>query len=338
MAKSTHIPIKKVIQAMLDTETPFPARYLYRLSDLSQADLDQLQKTWPTVAPRRRQALLEDIADLSEDDYMLDFSGIGWLALKDIEPVVRALGIRSLAEYEQPELVPILMKLVEKDSDVNVRSEAARAFGPFVYMGEVEELPEKTLHEIEECLLKIVNGNDAAMVRRRALESLGFSSREEVDPLIKGAYETNNKEWLISALLAMGRSSNPQWSEQVIGKLDDARPAVQAEAVSAAGELELHDTLPRLKRLLRAEDDGVRSAAVWSLSQLGGEGVRDALEALLDKTDDDEEADFIEAALENLEFSDGEGLFSLIDLSELDLADEDDEERSKPNDDGNDKG
>jgi len=329
MAKKTEIPFKKVIQALLDADTPFPPRYLYRLSDLPPGELEQLRKIWPNVATRRRQALFEDIADLTEDDYLLDFSSVSWLAIKDPEPEVRALGIHALAEYEEPELVPILLKYVETDSDVTVRAEAARAFGPFVYLGEIEEFPERTFHKIEDCLLKVANGKDAAMVRRRAVEAIGFSSREEVNPLIQTAYDTNDQEWLISALLAMGRSANQEWAGQVIQKLDDARPGVQAEAVSAAGELELHQTLPKLKRLLRSEDDGVRAAAIWSLSQLGGEGVREALEALLDSTEDDDEADLIEAALENLEFSDGEGLFNLIDLSELDLPDGDEEEEPK---------
>jgi HEAT repeat protein len=68
--------------------------------------------------------------------------------------------------------------------------------------------------------------------------------------------------------------------------------------------------------LLNDEDADVRTSAIWSLSQIGGEGVREVLEQMHEETDEEEEAGFIESALENLSFTEDMELFSLIDLEE----------------------
>jgi hypothetical protein len=85
-------------------------------------------------------------------------------------------------------------------------------------------------------------------------------------------------------------------------------------------------------------DEEVRLSTAWSLSQIGGEDVRQVLEKLVEDTEDDEEADYIELALENLAFTEdlpGYGMFDpiasikehtqIVDLSEPD-GDEDDAE------------
>ena len=57
-------------------------------------------------------------------------------------------------------------------------------------------------------------------------------------------------------------------------------------------------------------------AAIWALSQVGGERVRTALEALLETTDDDEEANQIDNALENLDFTDEMRNLVLLEIPE----------------------
>ena len=322
--KPTQIPFSQVIQALLDEDKPFQPRFLYRLSDLSPSDLDALANTWVSVSQHRRQAIMEDILDLTESDYLLNFSSLSQLALKDLDPIVRMLAIQSLEEYEEPVLADLFMEMMVQDADVQVRAASAAALGEYVYLGEIEEISAKILHNIEDHLLKVAQGQDAALVRRRALESLGFSSREEITPLIEAAYHSEDREWLISALFAMGRSYNQIWGEDVIAMLEDHRTAVRAEAAEAAGELSLKTASPKLLELLDDEDDDVRAAAIWSLSEIGGEGVREALEELLDETEDEEEAGLLEDALDNLEFVEGMEGFSLMDLSEDEALDEDD--------------
>jgi len=62
-------------------------------------------------------------------------------------------------------------------------------------------------------------------------------------------------------------------------------------------------------RLLEDEDDDeVSGAAIWSLSQIGGEDVRTYLENLLDQSEDEEQTEFLEEALDNLSFTEDRGI------------------------------
>jgi hypothetical protein len=71
----------------------------------------------------------------------------------------------------------------------------------------------------------------------------------------------------------------------------------------------------------------MRRELIWALSRIGGEGVRSKLEELLEIEEDDEEADFIEEALETLSFTEDMGNFSLIDVDdEVDFIEEEPDE------------
>jgi len=323
MSKSDKITIKQLQDAMLDVEKPLDPRYIYRLSDISDDDLAALQHTWSSVPAWRRQAIMEDIEEIGVNDYVLSFEAFARLGLQDSEPRVRELAVRTLWEYELPDLVSTFIDMMENDEDLEVRAAAATALGQYIYLGEIEELPDSKLHTIEEKLLQTTTGQNPTLVRRRALESLGFSSRDELPALIEAAYFSDSNEWLASALFAMGRSANRTWNSSVISKLTSDVPDVLVEAVRAAGELEIKGSVPRLMDLLAAEDADVRWAAIWSLSQIGGEGVRERLEELYDLTDDDEEADFIDSAMENLDFTEDIPLFDLLEVED---EDEDEEE------------
>jgi HEAT repeat protein len=317
MALQKPIPFSKLIDALLDESTPFSPRYLHRLSDLQPVDSVSLTQTWPQISIRRREALLEDLEEIHIADDLLSFEEVARVALKDSAPGVRRRAINILREYELVDLLPTFVHMSEHDPDAEVRAAAATALSTYIYLGEVEEISPKRLLLVEECLLRLVNSTEPPLVRRRALEALGYSSRKEVVPLIEEAYASTDIDWLVTALYAMGRSANTRWKQQVLKMLDHKRPVVRAEAASAAGELEIKSAVPHLLELLEDVDLDVRMASIWSLSQIGGEGVRAALENLLEITDDDEEANQIDNALENLDFTE-----EMKDLSLLEIPDE----------------
>ncbi len=315
MSTTPEITIRQLIDAMLDETTTFPPRYLYRFSDLTDDELAQIEKYWPSMPLWRRQALLEDIEELGENDTLLNFEPLALMSLQDPDARVRALAVQVLWEYESSSLAPVFLGLMANDPDLNVRAAAASALGRFVYLGEVEDIPEEDLHRIEDALIAVVTGSDDLLVRRHALESLGYSSRQEVPALIDQAFRSPDKNWIASALFAMGRSANEEWTPKVLSMLDHTLPAVRAEAVRAAGELEISEAIQPLLDLLDDSDEAVRTAAIWSLSQIGGEGVREQLEQLQEETEDEEEADYIESALDNLTFTEDFQLFSMFDFS-----------------------
>jgi HEAT repeat protein len=206
--------------------------------------------------------------------------------------------------------------LLSNDNDEQVQAAAAHALGRFVYLGEIDEINTSTLREIEDKLLQTTMGEEEFLIRREAFESLGYSSREEVQPLIEEAYNSEKKEWVSSALFAMARSANERWRPQVMEKLESDFPIIRCEAARAAGELEIREAIPYLLDLLDDPDEDIRLASIWALSQIGGEGVRERMEQMLDEAETSEHQDYLELALDNLEFNEEMRLFPLIDFPE----------------------
>lgn len=314
-----NISFTQVIEALLDQTRPFPAFHLHRFSDLPEKEFEILKTEWEKIHPNRRLTLLEDLEDLAEADTLLCFDDIAKYALDDENPRVRETAIHLLWEVEDAKLAPRFIKMLLHDADEKVRAAAAGALGLFVYLGELDQIPPTIQRQVEECLLDQFVGNKSKAIRRKALESLGYSGREEVIQLISSAFATNENEWMASALCAMGRSADIRWENAILNMLDHPLAQVQEEAVRAAGALELSSARQPLLKLLEERDSldsGVFGALIWSLSQIGGEHVREALEELVEDAEDDTEIDYIESALENLEFTDN---FTLTDMFDFDI-------------------
>ena len=123
----------------------------------------------------------------------------------------------------------------------------------------------------------------------------------------------------------MGRSSDQRWKKQVLAKLHAPDDDIRSEAIHAAGELELASARPILLDSLEDEEDvELRRELIWALSKIGGEGVRAKLEEILEAEEDDEEADFIEEAMDNLSFTEDMSQFDLFDLDpDMEMREED---------------
>ncbi|QYK50812.1 MAG: HEAT repeat domain-containing protein [Anaerolineales bacterium] len=310
-----------VLAALQDEKTPLAPRYLYRLSALEPADLAELQPVWQAVSAARRVAVLEDLEMLAESNTVMHFDVVNEMALSDEDARVRIVAIRGLWASEQAALIPQLIYILRTDKDMDVRAQAAAGLGRFVYLGEVGEIATSAQQEAEAALLDALHGDEDPMIQRRALESLGFSSRPEVPDLIENAFDGGEEEWVSSALFAMGRSADERWGPQVMQSLADPNTEISREAAKAAGELELSEARPGLFDLLQDEESEVRLAAAWALSQIGGNGIADALEEMIERTEDEDEIDLLESAIENLAFTNEMDELSLLDFSPEDLED-----------------
>ncbi len=322
------VPFSQVLQAFLDGETPLDPTYIYHLSDISPADLEALRSAWLDIPLWRRQALLEDVEDLSARDTLLSFIDLGILAVNDPDARVRYSAAHILWEYEDELLIPCFLELLCNDEDDDVRAAAAGALGRYVLAGETDEISAEKLRKIEDTLLQVIHSEAADRIRRSALEALGYSSRAEVPALIERAYASDDLQWVASALFAISRSGDTAWSPKVLAMLDHKSPLIRAEAARAVGELEIKEAAPQLLELLDDADEQTRMNSIWSLSQIGGEGVRQRLQQLYRESVDDQESDFIEEALDNLSFTEDLSLFPLFDFPEEedDLLDDDFEE------------
>lgn len=313
------IPFSTVITALLDEKTPFPAKYLGQFSDIQPDHLRSLNSIWSHVNPSRKIDLLEDLVNLTEKDTLLSFDNLAVSLLNDADSEVRSLAIRLLWESEDSSLIPVFLKILKSDTSITPSAAAATALGLFIYMGELEKIPASTLTNLEEELIKAARKARDPLIRRRALESLGFSSRWEVHELIMTALYDPSPDWILSAMIAIGRSNDQDWEKEVIANLLHGNDEIRIEAIQAAGQLELEKARPLLLAQLNEEDDPeIWHALLWSLSQIGGEGVSEELEEFILRIDDPDEEDFLDEALENLKLTNLMASFTLFDLEDND--------------------
>jgi HEAT repeat protein len=323
------LSFQKVIDSLLANSGEFPRQYLQEFSDIGTNELRSLLDAWPRVELKRKLTLLDQLDALAETDTLVSFDDFASALLTDPDPQVRTRAIRLLDESEDVKLVPSFLDMLTNDPDINVRAQAATVLSLFVDLGELEEIPETIYHQVEDALLTSITGEDDARVRRAALESLGYSSREDVSTLIQSSFQREDPHWKVSALTAMGRSADERWADEVTRSLVSENDNIRKAAVQAAGELSLRSSRPLLLRMLNEEEDStVISAAIWSLSQIGGEDVRTYLENILDQTEDEELMAFLEEALDNLAFTEDLERFDLLsfdpetDLTEIEEDDE----------------
>ena len=100
----------------------------------------------------------------------------------------------------------------------------------------------------------------------------------------------------------------------------DADPRIRYAAAEAAGELNIEAAGPILIQMLEdeEEDDEVTMAAIWAISQIGGEDARAYILSLLENAEGEDIQEFLEGALENLDFNEELNKFDLLSLDEDD--------------------
>lgn len=299
---SSSVPFQSVLNALVESGKAFPSSYLSRFSDIQSEDLALLKKNWVEIKPKRRLKLVEDLIEFNENNTIVCFDDVATIFLKDEDARVRTAGIRLLRESEDSRFVEQFIHLLEHDKQLIVRAAAAGGLGPFVLLGELDKISHEKLARIEHTLLPRVTGTDDDLVRRSALESMGYSSRKEMTRLISEAFEESDPDWVASALVAMGRSASDEWEMHILRSLFHPDSVVRLEAIRAAGALTLTRAVEPLLEMLDSGSEMTRElrfAAIWALSEIGGEKANAALEALLDNASTDEEADFIEEAIDN---------------------------------------
>lgn len=317
MAKLPVRPFTDTLRDLADEKYPPAKDDLRTLADLSDGKLEEFKKLWEKLAVGRRLIIMTTLGELAEEDLTMHFSAVGWIGLRDSNASIRAAGMHNLIGDEDPELVPVFLKLLTNDPSPEVREAAAIGLGTFVYLGALEEVEPELVAPIEETLLAVVNGDDVLEVRRRALESVGYSPRAEVSAAIQTAYRSPDEPLKISAMFAMGRTLDNQWAATVLHELHNLNPQFRFEAVRAAGELQLPEAVKDLTGLTHDVDDEVQEMAIWALGEIGSEEARETLTTLL-KTAKGTRAELIDDALANAEVMDDVYNFQLFDLNDLD--------------------
>lgn len=322
------LSFQNILDHLLDSKKEIPHSHLQFYSDLDPKSLRLFLDIWSSVKPARQVLLLDELLANLETDNIVSYMEIGRSLLDDEDGEVRARAIRLLAESDDPNLATKLTDILLNDADLAPRMEAANLLGEFILLGELEKLPGSIQSKAEDALISIVRREDNPTLRKRSIEALGYSSRLELAGLIESAFQRADPTWVASALRAMGRSHDERWNEDVIGMLLNDDPQIRFAAVEAAGELCIEDAGPILLQMLEEEeeDDDVVAAAIWSISQIGSDDARIYLLNLIENTEDEDMIEFLEDALENLDFMEELNKFDLLSLDKDDLDEVDEDE------------
>jgi HEAT repeat protein len=272
------------------------------LSDLGSEDRATLREVWPGLPLDRRIRIVDALVDIIEDNIDFDFRHVFLIALEDSDADVRRSAIEGLVEDTSSLLMGRLVNILRRDPDQYVREAAATSLGRFTYLAECNKLNGQA-DRLRSALIQSANDRaEESDVRRRAVESLGYlHDDDEVKQLIADQYRQSGRN-AESAVLAMGRSMDNQWSPIVLHELRSERPAMRYEAAHAAGEMALEDALPQLAHLVNDDDTEVRLATIWALGQIGGKPAAEALNEVL-QGDDPAMKEAAQEALQEIAFS-----------------------------------
>lgn len=292
------------LNELFDSSRPLSTSKLVNLSDLSGSEETEFQGRWADAPVERRKAIIERLADLTEDNVELNFDRIFMVALNDDNAEVRVRSIRGLWEYEGPDLVERLLVMLRADPDPGVRAEVATALGRFTLLAEFDALPPATVPRLDDALRGVIaDPMEDVEVRARAIEAVGSRSGAWVDDIIRAAYEGKNQRLKVSALEAMGRTCQSQWLPLLLNELENEDPEIRFEAAGALGEIGDEAAVPRLLQRIDDEDAEVQDTVIAALGAIGGRRSRTALERLV-KHPNERIREAAQEALDQVDFND----------------------------------
>lgn len=319
-----------------DADGALSSAALGALTGATKQNLVAFARTWSDLPAERRRAAAQEMVELAERNFELDYNLLFRHLLNDEDARVRMHGIEGLWEDEDPTLVKPLIAFLRSDPAAPVRAAAADALGRFVLLAEYGRLPDASAQLIREALLATTRSTaEDLVVRCCAVESLAYWSHEIVRDVITAAYADDASEMRASAVAAMGRSADTYWRKIAAAELDSPDAQMRFEATRTAGELENRQVTRRLIELLDDSDRQVQGAAITALGQLGGKQAKEAL-MLAAQSDDEALAPLAEEALQELDFISNSELL-LLDVdpaaeAEADAALDDDEDWEEESD------
>lgn len=322
--KEKTIPFSQALNALL-TEEQVPVHLLFQLSDLSDEDFAKFTKRWTAVSDDRRYAIVRHLADLSEENYVVNFEPIFAHCLRDPQPGIRASALDGLWDSSTIKHITPIIRLLETDSDQQVRAAAAKALTHYLLMAQWNQIPQRFAQPITTALFAAYEklGNTLA-VQKSIVEALGAADDSRVPHMIEQAYESGEFDLQLGAVFAMGNSADARWLHILIAEMTNPAAEMRAEAARAAGVMGKSDAISGLAQLASDEDQDVALVAVEALGQIGGGEAARILTELAENPEYEYLHEAIDEALEEMEWLDGQ--FELFTWPEDGESPDDDED------------
>lgn len=298
-----------------------PVSLVYRLSDMSPEEMDAFEDRWPEQPAERRRVIARHMADISEENFVVDFSPAFLRLLADTSADVRRAAIEGLWDTSNLAVVGPMIGLMQQDQDISVRAAAASCLGHFVLMAEWGQIQQSVGDRIVKALLETYEEDETTdAVRRASLESLGNAADPRVARYIEDAYQHGGEEMQLSAVYAMGRSADSRWTAIILQEMGNPLAEMREEAARAAGNIGSSDMVDRLIELLSDVELDVQLAAVNALGQIGSDQAYEALAELMDDEEAYELHQAIEEAMDEIEWLGGEMDLALFDWDDDEIV------------------
>ena len=96
-----------------------PVHLVYRLSDMGAANFELFQREWLEVSEERRAALVRHMADIAEENYLVDFTPLFAHLFNDTYATVRQAALDGVWDSTDSGLVRPIIGLLQGDRDIN---------------------------------------------------------------------------------------------------------------------------------------------------------------------------------------------------------------------------
>ena len=318
--KDENLPFSAVLASLFeDEEVSVPL--LYRLSDLAEEDINKFWQLWAKAPAERRRVIARHMADIVEDDFVVDFVPYFKQFLQDESEPVRIAALDGVWDATDVTLVSFILQLLQSDDSVEVGTAAAAALSHFVLMSEWGEISAHISPRIVAELIKVHEAEKTAVaIKRATLEAMAPASNPRINELIEAAYHDRLAEMRQSAIFAMGSNADTRWMPIILQELNSLEAETRAEAARAAGLIGNSDAVEQLAALAQEDDEDVALVAITSLGQIGSEEAQEILMGLLDDEEFAHLHEAIEEALEEMTWMNQE--LELLHIDEEDEAED----------------
>lgn len=319
MYEENRLPFGEVLELLFVSDS-VPIQHLYRLSDMADEEMADFQRYWRSAEEERRVEIARHMADLSEENFVVDFAPLFSFMLMDAHAPVRTAALDGLWDCQDERMVEPIIDLMVNDQSADVKAAAARALAHFLMMAEWGQVPSRKVDVIFEALRTLYEDPETALlVRGATLEAMGPHSHPKVSEYISDSYAGPSPELQRSALFAMGTSADTRWVPFLLDEMESPYPEMRAEAARAAGAIGSSEAISQLSELIYDYDEDVASVAIAALGQIGGDQASRILEALLEDEDFAHLHGVVEEGLEEADWLESD--FKLFSWSEEELED-----------------
>ncbi len=240
-----------------------------------------------------------NVVEEDEERFFHDYSEELNILIHDPDNEIKAKAILCLWDYPTTHFLNFLLDAAHDDLGKQVRENSIIVLGRFIFEGSMEgydlelnnpiateDITIDDYNKVKNTLLNIYKDNKRTVDDRRlALEALSFSSEDEIEELIKDAYNNKDKSFKQSAIFSMGRNGNIRWNDIILIELKNTDTDLQREAIKAAGEGKVDKAGPELLKLTYSDDPDIVKLSAWSLGQTGWEDAFNRLYELSESKD-----------------------------------------------------